>query len=677
MTARTFSVLKWLGITLGGLLAALAATAAFFLFVFDWSSLRDMAGTRGSAAIGRDFAIEGTLDIEPGWRVWRVHAEGIRLANAEWSQEPDMVRIDVLDASIEIWELLRGRVVLPELSFVRPQIVLEKADAERKNWQFGKPDEAKLAAEAAVPDDRTEFPVIGQLTIEDGRLLYRDEPARLHIETKVTMAVGTGGDEEKLIRFEGRGRVQEQPFTLDVTGGSLLTLRDPDKPYPLKVDIRAGPTRFFAEGRMDDPIQMKGIDVNLEASGRNLADIFAFTAIPTPPTPPYSISGHLRREGERWSFEKFSGRVGQSDLGGNLYYDTPEDRGKVTADLVSRRLNFEDLKGFVGADTEETERDRDRVLPDAAINLERLRATDLDVRLRARRINAPDLPLDDMDARFILDRGRLTVEPLKFGAAGGTIAGRVMLDGRTAVPGVQAAVTLRGLSLRSFFEGKAMQDLFAGRFGGRLQLTGTGHSLADVLASSNGRVTATMSGGKLSLLVIEAAGIDVAEGLARLLGQDRSTDVRCIVGDFKVEGGLMASQVFLVDTADTRIDGTANIDLNNERLDIRALANPKDPSPLSARTPITVRGTMKDPQIGIEAAPLAARAAAAVGLAALFPPLAAIPFIEFGLGEDSDCNALLQQTADPGAEQRPRDAPPPSPPGESPPRQGPAPARPR
>lgn len=676
MRLRVGAILKWTGIALAGVAVLLAGTAAFFLFAFDWNALRDTAGTRGSAALGRDLAIEGALDIQPGWRVWRVHAEGVRLANAEWartegSKEPNMLQIERVDASIEIWELLRGRIVLPELNFVRPQIVIEKLDEDRKNWKFGQsskkgpskkgPDGGKVAKEAVAPEDRTEFPVIGRLTIEGGRLVYRDAPAKLFVDTKVSMAIGTGGDdEEQLIEFEGRGTLQNEPFLLTVTGGSLLTLRDPDKPYPLRVDIRAGPTRFFAEGKMDDPLQMKGIDVRLEASGKNLADIFTFTAIPTPPTPPYDIRGRLVKEGERWTFHEFRGQVGGSDLGGHLEYDAQKERAVVRVDLVSERLNFEDLKGFIGADPEKKDEERDRVLPDAPLNLERLRATDLDVRLRAKRITAPNnLPLDDMDSRFVLDRGLLTVDPLTFGVAGGTIAGAISLDGRKDIPGVQTSITMRGLSLKSFFTGKAMQELFAGRFGGRIVLTGVGPSLAEVLGSSNGRLTATMSGGELSLLAMEAAGLDVAEGLARLLGQDRSTGVRCIVGDFKVEGGVAASQALVIDTDDTRLDGNGTIDLKHERLGIRLLANPKDPGPLAARTPITVRGTMKEPKIGIETVPLLARGAAALGLGAVFPPLAAIPFTEFGLGEDSDCNALLQQTADPGDQREPAPAAPP------------------
>ena len=53
---------------------------------------------------------------------------------------------------------------------------------------------------------------------------------------------------------------------------------------------------------------------------------------------------------------------------------------------------------------------------------------------------------------------------------------------------------------------------------------------------------------------------------------------------------------------------------------------------------------MKDPAIGIQPIPLAGKGAAAAVLGVLLTPVAAIiPFIELGLGEDSDCSGLIAQ----------------------------------
>ncbi|MGD0959377.1 MAG: AsmA family protein, partial [Methylomonas sp.] len=129
-----------------------------------------------------------------------------------------------------------------------------------------------------------------------------------------------------------------------------------------------------------------------------------------------------------------------------------------------------------------------------------------------------------------------------------------------------------------------------------------------------------------------------------LLGKDKSTDIRCAVGDFKVENGLLNSDVFVLDTTDSNIAGKMRINLKDEALDAEVEAHPKDFSLLSARTPITVGGTLKNPSIGLDTKELALRGASAAVLGAFLSPLAAIiPFIELGLGKDSDCRELIQE----------------------------------
>ena len=179
-------------------------------------------------------------------------------------------------------------------------------------------------------------------------------------------------------------------------------------------------------------------DLQFALSGQDLADLYPLLGIAIPPSPPYALNGRLKRDHDTWRYERFSGKVGDSDLGGNLQFDVGGARPRLTATLESRRLDFDDLAGFVGARQRpavakpptRSRRPRRRgwlparVLPDTPYNLGKLRAMDADVRWKAHRINAPSLPLDDMDAHLLLDDGLLRLDPLNFGVAGGDIAAR-------------------------------------------------------------------------------------------------------------------------------------------------------------------------------------------------------------------------------------------------------------
>jgi hypothetical protein len=56
---------------------------------------------------------------------------------------------------------------------------------------------------------------------------------------------------------------------------------------------------------------------------------------------------------------------------------------------------------------------------------------------------------------------------------------------------------------------------------------------------------------------------------------------------------------------------------------------------------MVVGGTLKDPTVGPAVAPIAARVGVAAALAAVAPPLAILPFIDFGGAPDADCRGLL------------------------------------
>jgi uncharacterized protein involved in outer membrane biogenesis len=117
-----------------------------------------------------------------------------------------------------------------------------------------------------------------------------------------------------------------------------------------------------------------------------------------------------------------------------------------------------------------------------------------------------------------------------------------------------------------------------------------------------------------------------------------------MAADMPVESGVIKINFFILDTSDTLVEIQGSADLTAEKLDLRVIAHPKDPTPLSVRTPITIRGTFAKPSIGVDPKPLAARAAGAAALGVLLTPLASIlAFVDPGLEKDSDCAKLLRE----------------------------------
>lgn len=640
------------------LIALVGLIAAVLLLVIAVNVLikGDFIANQLGKRLDREFAIEGPMTIDWSWNEARIHAQKISLANAPGYAEPSMLEIADARLRIKLWPLLWGKIELPDLALSKPRLVLEKSK-DGKNWDMPMFSEGSKVSGAVVPDNRREVPVIEYLRIDDGLLIYRDREKEMDLELALNTVTGESGDEKSTTTIKGHGTMQGKKFTVEAQGGSIRRLRNSEKAFPLDLKVIMGGTNLTFKGTLDDPIKRKGIDGLLTIKGGNMADLFYLTLLPLPPTPPYNLSGQLKKDTDVWAYRGFKGMVGDSDLRGNLSYDTGGERGYMKANLVSNNTDIDDLGGFIGyapsgkrGETATLEQKRKaaqeaaspRLLPDTKLSVKRLRATDMDVTLNIAKLRAPKLPFRGMDLHFNLKQGLLKVDPMRLTLADGNIQGRLTVNARQDVPDVDMNLNFAKLQLRRFFEGTRFAASTQGDIGGNIALRGKGLSLARAFGSSNGRVTAIIPKGTMSLLLIEAADIDIAEAVPLLLGKEKKTEIRCGVADFRVKNGLLRSQVFILDTKDTHLKGDVTVNLKNERLNARFNAQPKDGSALSLQAPIVITGRLKDLQVGLDVAAAGTRGAIAGVLGAALGPLAAIvPFLSPAEGKDANCRALI------------------------------------
>jgi uncharacterized protein involved in outer membrane biogenesis len=270
------------------------------------------------------------------------------------------------------------------------------------------------------------------------------------------------------------------------------------------------------------------------------------------------------------------------------------------------------------------------------------------VKFRGDRVDAPNVPLSGVQLDLELDNGVMSLKPVRVGVAGGRTDADIRIDARKQPVRTDYDIRLRGFELGDFMAKAGLESRAHGRIDGRIKLTGTGDTVAKSLGTSNGDIRLAINSGEISNLAIEVAGLDIAETLGLLATKDKPVGIRCFVADLGVNNGVASPRLFLMDTTDSTVQAEGRIDLRNEQLDLRVKTQPKDPSILAVRTPVTIKGAFARPSIAVEKGPLAARGAAAVALGVLLTPVASIlAFIEPGLGKDSDCAALLNEVQEP------------------------------
>ncbi|MGV7164456.1 AsmA family protein [Xanthomonas citri] len=630
----------WIG------LGIVAALVAIFVPLFDWNWLRGPVERAVSAKTGREFHL-GHLDVDLG-RITTVRGERLSLGNASWSKRGAMAELNAAEIDVEFWPLLRGKLRLPEIRLEQPTLLLEAGnDSHPGNWVFDQ------------SDGNGSMPRLGRLLVTNGRLQYIDDASRSDVDVAINSLAPPSSDQRAApIGIDGKGRWKGYPFSLKGNTASPLELSQSE--HPFRIDLRgsAGATRTHVRGTLTNPFQFRVFDLQMALSGQDMEDLYPLIGVAMPSTPPYKLDGRLRRDGDVWRYEKFTGTAGDSDLSGTAEIDLRNKRPFLRADLASKRLDFDDLAGFVGAppktgtnESANAEQKKQaaqlaasaRVLPTTPYDLSKLRAMDAQVRWRAQRINAPSWPLDDMDASLTLKDGLLQLDPLNFGVAGGDIRSTIGMDARKAVITTQLKASIRGIRLDRLFPDATLAKQASGAIGGELDLRGRGNSIAAMLGSADGSIGVGMGRGHVGNLIMELAGLDIAESLKYLLTKDRQIPVRCIFGDFGVQDGLMQSRALAFDSTDTIIVGEGNISLKNETLDLLLRPRPKDRSILSLRSPLRIGGTFKNPSFRPDFKALGVRGAIAVALGSIAPPAALLATFEPGPGKDSDCGGKYAQ----------------------------------
>lgn len=626
-----------LTLSAGVLLAIFLLVSAALLYV-NTPTGRTHLSHALTDALDRQISFEGRLSFAARWPL-TLRITHLIIANAEEGEADTMASIGQLEIAPAFFSFLTGNYHFHRIGLHSSSIHVERYPDGKANWQFGSEEDTPTE-----PADLSRF-AVAELDIHASELTYWDAPENINIQLTAET------QQEKLV-VTGKGTYGGHAFSLNASSGVLLA-SGLEGSFPLHLHVTVGRTTLTAEGSMEDPFHKKGMDLTLQVKGADASELFPLLGIALPPTPPYNVQGQLTYETDIWRFLNFHGTLGSSDLRGDLTWDKTGERPKLTADFLSKTLDFADLGPLIGLKAkppgagEKPPETSPYVIPDVPLDITRLSAMDAAVTFTGQSVISPGLPLDDFYLNALLDDRILTLDPVKFGTANGDIAARLTINSRITPMSTDAHFSFKRLSLARLTEGihKALNaiQLSEGYIGGTATLSGKGASLHDMLASSNGTVGLGMEGGTLSNLLIELMGLDIAQSLGFFLTGDKPVNIRCIIGNFGVENGLMTAKDFVIDTEDTNVTGEGTLQLGSEALNLRFKAEPKDSTPLSLRTPLRVEGTLKKPNVIIEKTNLAARGGAAIALAVAVPVAAILAFIEPGLGEDSNCAQLLHQ----------------------------------
>lgn len=605
-----------------------------------------------------------------------------------------MASIGSVSASISLLPLLRQHLAIDTVALTDPEIALARTKDGANNWTFKHKD-------PDAPKSRWTFDV-DRLVVNQGLLAYADAMKDVDLQARVnttepidpsqagsakaakpgilpasaaassaeaaasrdvaaSKGSASGAPVPYGLKFELQGRIAKAQVRGSGRAGQVISLRDKVVNYPLQIEATAADAALSAEGILANPGALSGMDFDVVLKADSMADLYEVTGLVLPSTPPFETRGHLTGslEPERavWSYSDFKGKVGQSDLQGDLKYTSGKPRPKLTGSMTSNQLRLADLGPALGTTaSDNTHRgkakgnDKGKVLPDAKFAAERWNAMDMDILFKGKNIIRPEsLPLENLSLHAVMNNAQLKLAPLTFGVAEGKIESEVSIDGREPPLKAQIRGKVEGLKLSALFPKVELMKKSFGRMDGAVALQSQGNSVAGLLGKGTGEARLYVREGTLSKQMLDLAALNVGSiVVGKLFGDDKEVHLRCAVADFTVVNGLAKTRVVKMSTDDAVIEATGTIDLGTEAMDLRIKPESLEWKFFSLRTPLYVKGTFGNPNVGVEPGPLLLRAGAAVVAAVAAPvALAVIPITVPAADDDTYCKPLLDLAKEP------------------------------
>jgi AsmA family protein len=674
---RTRKILAWTFASFVFLLAILVLIIAFF----DWNRIKPPLNAKVSEELHRPFAINGNLAViwqreldEGGWRAWvpwpHVVAEDLTLGNPQWSKSPQMANLKRVELRVSPLALLTQRVVIPRIDLTEPNAALERLADGRANWTFQfDPKDPNVEPSSWVVD-------IGAIGFDKGHVILNDQSLKTRLDLlidplgKPIPFSDIVGDKAAKKALEKGSAPQDYAFALTVKGqyhgqplagtgkvGGLLALQGAE-PFPLQARVQIADTRVELTGTLTDPLNLGALDLHLKLAGTSLGNLHPLIGVTLPDTSAYATDGHLiaslhEPQGALFRYEEFNGKIGGSDIHGNLTYVARKSRPKLSGALVSDQLLFADLAPLIGADSNARQKARGgegkqpatKVLPVEEFRTERWPDMDADVEFTGKRIvHSTQLPFTDLYTHLILNDGQLNLEPLRFGVAGGKLDAQIRLDGRAAPLEGRAKLTARNFKLKQLFPTFEPMKTSFGALNGDADIAGRGNSVAALLGTANGELKMLINDGAISRSLMEIIGLNVGNYVVGKIFGDQEVKINCAAADFDIKTGLAKTRLFVFDTenAIVYIDGTAN--MASEQLDLTISPESKGMRLLSLRSPLYVRGPFIKPDAGVKAVPLMLRGTGMVALGVIAAPAAGLlALVAPSGGEPNQCAPLLEQ----------------------------------
>ena len=285
---------------------------------------------------------------------------------------------------------------------------------------------------------------------------------------------------------------------------------------------------------------------------------------------------------------------------GTAGIDLTGDKPRLSGDLDMGEL---DLSPFLASSDQEAKPQQPmQGWSKEPLDLAGLKSVDADLKLRTSTLKLGNVTLTNASVNSTLQDGRLNADLPTFNAFGGAWAGKLAMDASGAKPAVSVQMTGDSVGVSSLLGTLAGFDKLTGTGAFTVNANATGGSIDEIMRALNGEISTKLNDGALK-------GLNVAQlvrskdslqqaltsgnlqnlDFSAALSPEAKTDFTSFDTVLKVNNGVANVDVMKLLSPVLGIDGSGNINLGGQTLDIR-LATAIDKSAQGSGSVIQLNG---------------------------------------------------------------------------------------
>lgn len=406
---------------------------------------------------------------------------------------------------------------------------------------------------------------------------------------------------------------QELPASGPVTlEGKLSSEGGLDSPISIATVLKSDGFSANITGSVAEPMAVRGIDLALTVEADSMQKVGKLTGTLFPGQEPVKLEGNFTAGDNTYELAGLHLQVGELDVKGQAAFKQPSTAGgrpRLSGKLHVGKLNLSKrqkakldaaAKAKSGPESKpeveekENEVQKERVFNSGPLPFGPLRTVDVDLELTVESLTTLQLRLEDMLAKLTLNNGLLSLDPLKARIGNSTFGGNATLDARSSPAVLNADIE--------------MKDATFYNFGGQLHflvdLTGSGDSIAAIMASLDGQLELDIKDATLKRSFMTGFGSGLLDKFNPFKKNQENTELICAIVLFDIEDGVAeAHKTIAAQMTDVTWFGGGQIDLKTEKINFGMSPRSRkalDISLGSLAKLVHVGGTLAHPKVQLD-----------------------------------------------------------------------------